>query len=102
MGGRISSLHVLEGADVKGLQQRGAGGAQTGVSPSQVPPRVVFGRTQSKATHTLLTELSTPEIRMKLSLLKVSGEAKSLGCEEQQKREILSQGWAGSFEKEVS
>lgn len=46
--------------------------------------------------HTLYNaELSTPEIRMELSLLKVSGDTKSLGCKEQQKREILSWGGLG-------
>lgn len=48
------------------------------------------------------TELSNPEIRIKFSLLKVSGDAKSLGCKEPQKRQILSQRWAGCFEEEVS
>lgn len=53
--------------------------------------------------HTLYsTELSNPEITMKLSLLYVSAYAKSLGCKKQHEMEILSQGWAGSFEEEVS
>lgn len=45
------------------------------------------------------TELSNPEIRMKLALLKDSGDPKSLGCKEQQKGENMSQGGLGPLKR---